>query len=166
MADVWSTVQASDLATWINLSRWAYAVVATAHVLAIGVLIGSILTLDLRLIGLAEWIDPQLLARLVVPIAGTALCCAIVSGGLLFVGRAGEYAAFGTFQIKMALLATALAMTLAGHRRFGLRLQRANAHQRVRIGVASMSLWLGIAISGRMIAFIHGKDDIGAQADS
>lgn len=156
MADVWSTVQASDLATWINLSRWAYAVVATAHVLAIGVLIGSILTLDLRLIGLAEWIDPKLLARLVVPIAGTALCCAIVSGGLLFVGRAGEYAAFGTFQVKMILIVTALAITLAVHHRFGIRLQRANVRQRMYIGAASVTLWFAIAISGRMIAFIHG----------
>lgn len=156
MADIWSALQSSDLAAWISLSRWAYAIVATAHVLAIGVLIGSILTLDLRLIGLAHWIDPQPLARLVVPVAGTALFCAIVSGGLLFVGRAGEYAAFGTFQIKMALIATALALTLAAHRRFGLRLQRADARQRLCIGIASMALWFSTAIAGRMIAFIHG----------
>ena len=156
MSDIWSAVQASDLAVWINLSRWAYAAVATTHVLAIGVLIGSILTLDLRLVGLADWIDPQRLARLVVPVAGTALCLALVSGGLLFIGRAGEYAAFGTFQVKMALVVIGLAMTLAVHRRFGLRLQRAGSRQRVCIGIASMTLWFGIAVAGRMIAFVHG----------
>ena len=119
MASFWAALQSTDLAVWINLSRWAYAGVATVHVLAIGVLIGSILTLDLRLIGFARWIDLEPLARLVMPVAGTALCCAIVSGALLFIGRAGEYAAFGTFQIKIALIACTIMMTVAVHRRYG-----------------------------------------------
>jgi len=156
MVETWSAVQASDLAVWINHSRWAYALVTTVHVLAIGVLIGSILTLDLRLVGLAQWLDPQGLARLVVPVAGFALALALLSGGLLFIGRAGEYAAFGTFRIKILLIVSAIAMTLAVHRRYGVWLQRTDSRQRVRIGVASMVLWLGVAVSGRMIAFVHG----------
>lgn len=128
MADIWSAVQTTELAIWISHSRWAYATVATAHVLAIGVLIGSILTLDLRLIGPAQWIDPLPLARLVVPVAGTALGCAILSGGLLFFGRASQYAAFGTFQIKIILIACAIAMTVAVHHHYGIELQRAKGY--------------------------------------
>lgn len=156
MAEFWSALQATDLAVWINLSRWTYAAISTGHVLSIAVLIGSILTLDLRLIGLARWIDPQPLARLVMPIAGTALCGAILSGGLLFIGRAAEYAAFGTFQIKIALIACAITLTLAVQRRYGVWLQRADERQRFRIGLASLSLWLCVAVAGRMIAFVHG----------
>jgi hypothetical protein len=88
MTAVWSALQISDLAVWINFSRWVYAEIATAHVLSIAVLISSILMLDLRLIGFARWLDIEHLARLAVPVAGTALVCAIVSGGLLFIGRA------------------------------------------------------------------------------
>ena len=156
MAAVWSVLQASDLAVWINLSRWVYAGLATAHVLGIAVLIGSILTLDLRLIGFAQWLDTTHLARLVVPVAGTALGCAIVSGGLLFIGRAAQYADFGLFQLKIALIAAALTATLAAHKRYGLCLERATARQRGRIGFASISLWLAVAVAGRMIAFVHG----------
>ncbi len=156
MSGIWSALQTSDLAVWINFSRWVYAVVATVHVLAIGVLIGAILTLDLRLMGIGRWLDPHQLARLVVPVAGTALCLAAVSGGLLFIGRAGEYAAFGTFRIKIALIVLAVAAIAAAHVRYGIRLERATDRQRFRIGLVSISLWLCIAVAGRMIAFVHG----------
>lgn len=105
MTAVWSALQTSDLAVWINLSRWVYAGIATAHVLAIAVLIGSILILDLRLVGFARRLDVAQLARLVVPVAGTALGCAVISGGLLFIGRAAQYAAFELFQLKIAIIA-------------------------------------------------------------
>jgi hypothetical protein len=156
MTAVWSALQTSELAVWINFSRWVYAGIATAHVLSIAALIGSILMLDLRLIGFARWLDIAHLARLAVPLAGTALACAIVSGGLLFIGRAAEYAAFGTFQIKLALIAVAVAVTATVHRRYGLYFQRATARRRVQIGSVSICLWLGVAIAGRMIAFVHG----------
>jgi len=42
------------------------------------------------------------------------------------------------------------------HRRYGMRFQRATARHRVQIGSASICLWLGVAIAGRMIAFVHG----------
>jgi len=156
MTAVWSALQTSELAVWINLSRWLYAGIATAHVLAIAVLIGSILILDLRLVGFARWLDTAQLARLIVPVAGTALGCALVSGCLLFIGRAAQYAGFGLFQLKIVLIAIALATTLTVHRRYGLRLERATARLRVRIGIASICLWLAVAVSGRMIAFVHG----------
>lgn len=156
MTAVWSALQTSDLAVWINFSRWVYAAISTAHVLSIAVLIGSILTLDLRLVGFARWLDPAQLARLVVPVAGTALGCAIISGALLFIGRAAEYAFFGTFQIKIGLIVGAVALTFAMHRRYGLRLERADDRQRRRIGLVSIVVWLCVAVAGRMIAFVHG----------
>jgi len=156
MGAFWTALQTTDLAVWINLSRWVYAAIATAHVLSIAALIGSILVLDLRLIGFARWLDPRHLARLVVPVAGTALCCAVASGALLFIGRAAEYAAFDTFRIKLALIAGAIGMTLLAHRRYGVWLQRAGDRGRVCIGLASIGLWVFVAVAGRMIAFIHG----------
>lgn len=155
MTAFWTAIQTSDLAVWINFSRWLYAAISTAHVLSIATLIGSILVLDLRLIGFARWLDPTQLARLVVPVAGIALCGAVASGVLLFIGRAAEYASFETFQIKMALLATALTMTFLARRRYGIRFERADDRQRLVIGSASIAIWLGVAIAGRMIAFAH-----------
>lgn len=84
--------------------------------------------------------------------------CAVLRsvGALLFIGRASEYAAFGTFQIKIALIVCAIVVTLSAHHRYGLRLQRADDRQRFRIGLASILLWPSVAVAGRMIAFVHG----------
>jgi hypothetical protein len=156
MAAIWSDLQSSDLAVWISFSRWAYAVVATAHVLSVAVLIGTILTLDLRLIGVGRSVDPRQLAGLVVPIAGTSLFCAALTGGLLFIGRAAEYAVLELFQIKMVMIACAVALSLAAHYKYGYCLERATVGQRVRTGICSLLFWIAIGISGRMIAFVHG----------
>lgn len=155
MTAFWTAIQTSDPAVWINFSRWLYAAISTAHVLSIATLIGSIVVLDLRLIGVARCIDAPQLARLVVPVAGIALCGAVASGVLLFIGRAAEYAFFETFQIKMALIVAALTMTLSVRRRYGLRFERADDRQRRWIGALSIALWVSVAIAGRMIAFMH-----------
>lgn len=155
MTAIWSALQSSDLAVWISFSRWAYAAVATAHVLSVAVVIGTVLTLDLRLMGLGRSVDPHQLAGLVVPIAGTALFCAALTGGALFAGRAAEYADFELFQIKMGMIVCAVTFVLAAHYRFGLRFERATVRQRIRIGTVSLTFWIAIGISGRMIAFVH-----------
>ena len=95
-------------------------------------------------------------AQLVVPVACTALGCAVISGGLLFIGRAAQYVAFDLFQLKIEMISIALAMTLTVDKRYGLCLEKATARQRVRIGTASICLWCAVAVAGRMIAFVHG----------
>lgn len=156
MAPVWTALQSTDLAVWIGFSRWAYAAVATAHVLAVAALVGAVLTLDLRLMGLGRSVDLHRLAGLAVPIAGTGLACAVLTGGLLFIGRAAEYAAFDLFRLKMVLIVCAVALSLAAHRRYGFRFERATARQCRRLGIASLALWVCVAVSGRMIAFVYG----------
>ena len=156
MTSFWAAIQATDIAVWINLSRWGYAAISTVHVLGIATLLGSMLVLDLRLLGLGRSVDPHRLAGFVVPVAATGLVIAILSGALMFSGRASEYAAFETFQVKMALLASAIALILVAHLRFGFRFDRATHRQQAAIGAISLVFWLCIAVSGRMIAFVHG----------
>ena len=156
MTSVWAALQASDAGVWIGFSRWGYAVVATLHVLSIATLFCSVLTLDLRLMGLARSLDPHRLARLVVIVAATGLFCAAASGALLFVGRAATYAAYDLFRIKMALIAGAVAFIAFCHLRYGRVLDRATPRQRRFIGMISISLWVCVVVAGRMIAFVYG----------
>jgi hypothetical protein len=37
-----------------------------------------------------------------------------------------------------------------------MHFQRATARRRVQFGSVFICLWLGVAIAGRMIAFVHG----------
>jgi len=153
---IWAALAASDPAVWIRFSRWGYAAVSTGHVLGIAMLVGSIMVLDLRLLGVIRRLDPDVLARLVIPIAISGLVLAIATGSLLFIGSAGDYAGFRTFQIKLTLIAIGCIAALTTHIRYGLWLDRANPGQRIRIGLISLSCWLGALICGRLIAFIHG----------
>lgn len=156
MGELWTALQTSDLAAWVGFSRWGYAMVATVHVASIAVLFGSILIFDLRLMGLGRALDQERLSRLILPAAGTGLVCAVVSGFLLFAGRAATYSGQELFQIKMALILLGVIAVIIAHVRHGLRLQRATPWQCFRIGLTSIVIWLSVLVSGRMIAFVHG----------
>ncbi|WP_145959033.1 hypothetical protein [Sphingobium sp. SCG-1] len=87
MQDVWVALATSEVASALRLSRWGYAAVNATHIAALGLLFGSVVTLDLRLLGL--WRSTVLadLARPLVPIAAVGLIIAVASGLLLFVTR-------------------------------------------------------------------------------
>jgi hypothetical protein len=142
----------SALAQWLRFSRWGYAAVNTTHVLGIALLVGAILPLDLRLIGVWRSVPLEPLARVLVPVAATGLVLAMSTGALLFITRATEYAALDLFFVKLALIATGAIHALSLHRGPGLL----NASPtRLRItGATSLSLWLSALVCGRLLAFI------------
>lgn len=145
---------ASDIATTLRFSRWLYAVVNTAHVLGIALLVGAILPLDLRLIGLWPGVAQDGLVRVLVPVAACGLTLALTTGPLLFSVRAPEYADLTVFQVKLVLVATGVVSALALHLSYGLLLKGASRARLVSAGVLSMSCWLGALAAGRMIAFV------------
>ncbi len=153
MAEVLAALAASDFATALRMSRWLYAGVNTAHVLGIALLVGSILPLDLRLLGLWGSHPREALVRVLVPVAATGLVLAITAGALLFATRAPEYALLPVFQVKLALVALGATAALALHLRYGAWLRHARRAVLVRAAALSMTCWLGALIAGRLIAF-------------
>ncbi|WP_211266629.1 hypothetical protein [Halotalea alkalilenta] len=82
-----------------------YMLVNAAHILSIGLLVGTILPLDLRLLGLFKRTPLQLLGPFLSRTAATGAVLAILTGMLLFTVRASEYVANPAFLTKMGLLA-------------------------------------------------------------
>lgn len=154
MAEVLAALAASDFATALRMSRWLYAGVNTAHVLGIALLVGAILPLDLRLLGLWRSVPRDALVRVLVPVATAGLALALAAGALLFATRAPEYAALTVFRIKLALVTLGAGSALLLHVRHGVRLQGAKRATLARAAALSMSCWLGALIAGRMIAFV------------
>ena len=68
----------------LRRSATLYLLVNAAHILGIGLLVGAILPLDLRLIGLLRDGPIAVLAPFLVRVAATGLLLAIVTGFLLF----------------------------------------------------------------------------------
>jgi hypothetical protein len=143
---------ASVPAQWLRFSRWGYAAVNTTHVLGIALLVGAILPLDLRLLGMWRSVALEPLARVLVPIAATGLFLAITTGIFLFITRANEYAALNLFLLKVTLIAAGAVHALS--LQWGPGLAHASRARLRAAGAASLSIWVAALICGRLLAFV------------
>lgn len=133
-----------------------YMLVNAAHILGIGLLVGAILPLDLRLIGLFRNGPVAVLAPFLVRVAATGLSIAVLTGLLLFSVKPAEYAANPVFLAKMGLIGLALANIVLQHRGSGWRGLRHGGEPAVSVRVlaaASFVLWIAILVAGRWIGF-------------
>ncbi len=144
---------ASAPAEWLRWSRWGYASVNAAHILAFSLLVGSISTLDLKLLGAWRRVELATLVPVLVPVAATGLALAMTTGALLFITRADEYAALPLFLAKMALVAAGAVHAISVH--LGPGLVALSAAKRRAVGAASMAVWISVLVLGRMLAFVE-----------
>jgi uncharacterized membrane protein len=108
-------LQASPLGVFIHkayatraISAWAFTTVELVHVFAVATVIGTIMIVDLRLLGLASTKRPFTeLSRQVLPFTWAAFVVAVIAGLLLFTGRAADYFVNTAFWIKMSLIVLA-----------------------------------------------------------
>ena len=148
----------------LRQSNWAFPTLDTIHTLGIVLVAGTILLVDLRLLGLGLRSVPvaQLVARIVpATLAGFGLM--FVTGGLLFSSEAVKMYHSPAFRIKMLLLALAGLNALIFHR----TIYRDVAHwdpatpapARARLaGLLSLLFWIGVIAAGRAIAYAPGYD--------
>jgi hypothetical protein len=146
-------------AAWLRHARWTYAAVNAAHIAGIALLFGSIVALDLRLIGWRRSIPIRDLARVLLPVAVAGFCLAVTAGFFLFSVRAAEYAGLKLFWLKLALIGCALANAWLLHRAAQWEAAQVVVGvappRRLRLaGALSISLWLSVIVCGRMLAFI------------
>jgi hypothetical protein len=140
-------------AVWLQQSGTAYLFVNAAHILGIGILLGGILPLDLRLMGLFGRYPLEVLGPFLTRSAATGLGLALFSGAWLFSVKPEEYLANNAFRWKVALLVLALSNVALQHRGTRLREWRPTPATRIAAGL-SLGLWLGVLIAGRWIGFL------------
>jgi putative copper export protein len=134
----------------MSASVWAFAVVEMFHLLALAMLGGTVLILNLRLLGLRLQRRPvQEVARELSPYALASLAVLIFSGALLLIDGPLRYYGNAAFRIKMLLLALAVIFSLTLHR----RVIRSERNARIA-AVISLTLWLSVGLAGRAIGFI------------
>jgi hypothetical protein len=139
---------------------WAYAVINAMHILGIASLFGAILVLDLRLLGWRAGRPLHEVAAGTVPVAGTGLLIAAVTGACLLATNATEYAANPFLAIKFALIAFGLLNLLLLHRSrawHAVRDRRAlDPEERRRLAIAggaSLVGWTATIVAGRLLAY-------------
>ncbi len=88
---------------------WTYGLVNLTHILGVSSLFGSVLVLDLRLLGLWRGVPLDAMAGPLVRVAGAGLAVALVSGAGLITTNATEYQGNPFLPIKLAAVALGLA---------------------------------------------------------
>ncbi|MCT8126167.1 DUF2214 domain-containing protein [Alishewanella sp. BS5-314] len=154
-----SLTSLSELAL-INLIRQsalAYPALSALHILGIALLLGNILLLDLRLLGVLRQSALSDLFKLFSRLAGIGLLLAIGSGVLLFSVQPLQYLSNQAFLLKMLLLALALLNLLIVHlsRAWQQACSGGPVSNSLKLAAASsLLLWLTILFAGRWIAFV------------
>jgi hypothetical protein len=146
-------VAATSFADWAASSAYAYPAANTVHVLALVLLLGGIGLVDLRTMGLFKSLPLQPLSKALVPIAAAGVLILAASGSILFAADAKSLATNSTFQLKLVLVALALANVVLFRLLFGRDVSDRPPAAAKTLAAVSLLLWLGVAVAGRLIAY-------------
>jgi hypothetical protein len=157
-------IEHSGVGEWMRGNVLAMPYVEAAHVVFITLVFGTILVVDLRLLG---WRDT---GRAVTRVAGemlhwtwTAFAGAVLTGALYFSANATTYWFNTAFRFKMLCIllagANMLVFQLVTWRGVGAWDRSTSTPRAARIaGALSILLWLGVITLGRVIGFTKGYD--------
>lgn len=150
---LFNRVEGSSIAIWIQQSKWAFAVIETIHIMALAILLGSFLIVDLRLLGLGMRSQPVAeVAKLFAPASWVAFAFMVATGIPMFISEAVKLSTSTPFFYKLLFLSLAILFHLTVHK----RATRDGTDERALSKVAaclSLTCWLTIALAGRAIAF-------------
>ena len=146
-------------ATWlgetIRSSRIYFPIIETFHLLALTLLFGAVIVLNMRLCGLMMNNQPvKQVAQDLSPWTLWSLAVILVSGIMLFLSEAMKCYASIPFQVKMVFLFAALVFHFTIHRKVRNSDRDPKRVWGVLIGSINVFLWLGVGLGGRGIGFL------------
>jgi hypothetical protein len=157
-------IEALGVSEWMRTSLKAMPVVEAIHVMAVALLFGTILIVDLRLLG---WPDTRrsftTVSRELLGMTWVAFGIAVIAGLLMFAPNASTYFDNTPFRLKMlALLGAGVNMVvfqLITVRTVADWDRNAPAPLAGRVaGAASILIWTSMIFLGRWIGFTKGYD--------
>jgi hypothetical protein len=139
----------------IRDSTWLFPLIEAFHLVGLGLTVGAVLIVDLRLLGVGLSRQPVAqLAASAEPWLLSSLALMLVSGIALFLSEAIKCYYSPPFWVKMTALLLALLFTFTVRRRLT---RTSMASDRSLLGrftaLASLTLWFGVAWGGRWIGF-------------
>ncbi len=156
MLPVFEWLQHTYLGETIRHSATLIASLEIVHLIGMALLLGTILMVDLSLLGLGIGGQPtSRIARELDAFTAIGLGIMLASGPLIFCSEAVKCYKTPAFWVKMALLALAIAFHFTIHRRT-TRAQPPVPSPRARmVAGLSLALWFGVALAGKGIAIFQ-----------
>jgi hypothetical protein len=154
------SLEGSALGEFMRASGvWTYGVVNLVHILGIATLFGSVLALDLRLIGLWRGVPLAALERPMLRLAACGFVIAVTSGLALLSTNGSEYVGNPFLALKLSAIGLGLANVVSAQFLPAWRVRAVEPHtpsQRLAlrvVGATSLACWLGAVAAGRMIGY-------------
>jgi hypothetical protein len=144
--------------TWLGLlieqSKWSFALIETVHIMALAVLLGSFLIVDLRLFGLGmQRLTVAEVASQFAPTSWFSFVVMVATGIPMYLSEAVRLSASTPFFYKLVFLCLALLFHLTVHRRATHSGEAGTGLAKIAAAL-SVVCWLAVALAGRAIAFL------------
>lgn len=154
--DLWRLSYDSPTVDILRNSKYAIPIIQSFHLFGITALLGSMVVLNFRLLGVGFRQSPMaVLVKQIWRWATGGLLLAIISGAFVFLPDPARYAANHAFRTKMVVLCAAVAFQFLVFRKV-VRSDAAESRSRINTTVAccSLTLWFLVGWAGRAIAFL------------
>lgn len=129
---------------------WAYPALEIVHIIGVGLLLGNLTLLELRVWGLGRALPLPSLARMTLTLVLAGATLAVASGLLMFASQSADLISNRVFLAKMGLLLLLGCNAALFHARRGLA--RLDAIARAQTAL-SLGLWILVIVCGRWIAY-------------
>jgi hypothetical protein len=155
MLPLFQAIEASAAGQLIKNSKWAFAAIESIHLLALAVIGGAVLVVDLRLLGLGLRRQPvSEIARDAFPVLVASLIVMIVTGIGLFVSESIKCYYSTPFWVKMTSLSLAILFTFTIRRKVTMAEEPGLRPIWMKlVALVSLTLWFGVGAGGRWIGF-------------
>jgi uncharacterized membrane protein len=161
LQSLWDKIEQSPIGDFIASSSWAFPTIETVHVIAICTVFGTVVMMDLRLLGLASKENRVTeLSRDALSWTWGAFVLAAITGTLLWFSKAHIYMIEPWFFAKMLLILVAGINMAIFHtvtwKTVGQWDAGAPPKAAKIAGLTSLALWLVVVFCARMIGFTLG----------
>lgn len=152
------SLESSGIGTWVTQSASGFYILLGFHSIGLGLVVGVMMVVSMRVLGLVRGISPAALPNLVT-LSWYGFWMNAISGLLLFVGEANKMFYNWSFRWKIMLVAVGMYLTYTLTRNV---LKPAAAGDTARLesqaartqAIILMLVWLGAIFAGRWIAYL------------
>ncbi|MGD8325047.1 MAG: hypothetical protein PVF50_11840 [Gammaproteobacteria bacterium] len=151
-------LESTALADAVRTIPWLYPALESAHYIGIASLVGGIMLIDMRLLGVAKKLRIELMVTLL-PWVWAGFAINAITGGIIFVYGATGFGTNAAFLVKMSLIAVAginaFIFEIMARRGRDTWVAAGAAPVAVKaVATLSLILWVSVVTTGRWMAYI------------
>lgn len=155
---IFVALEASGFGAAIRQSRWLYMLANVGHIVSLMIFAGAIAVMDMRMAGALSATSPGHVLKVARRAAIAGFIGLIISGAFLFAAEASHVIMNSVFQIKLGLIALGLLNIALFEIFMTPKVKHLPPLTPLPSGartaaVASVAIWIAVAICGRSIAY-------------